>query len=70
MGASILYPSRQNSLGYPLNKPRKLFSPAFGPWFLVPGPYPLWLNICASRAIDRQSIGNSKGMILSPHGKI
>ena len=24
----------------------------------VPGPYPLWLNICASRAIDRQSIGN------------
>ena len=25
MGASILYPSRQNSLGYPLNKPRKLF---------------------------------------------
>ena len=26
---------------------------AFGPWSLVPGPYPLWLNICASRAINR-----------------
>ena len=39
---------------------------AFGYWSLVPGPFPLWLNICASRASDRQSMGNSKGMILSP----
>ena len=31
---------------------------AFGPWSLVPGPYPLWLNICASRAINRQSTDN------------
>ena len=31
---------------------------AFGPWSLVPDPYPFWLNICASRAINRQSIGN------------
>ena len=31
---------------------------AFGPWSLVPGPYPLYLNICASRAISRQSVGN------------
>ena len=31
---------------------------AFGPWARVPGQYPLWLSIWASRAIDRQSIGN------------
>ena len=30
----------------------------FGPWARVPGPYPLWLSIWASRAIDMQSIGN------------
>ena len=24
-----------------------------GPWALVPGPYPLWLNICESRAINK-----------------
>ena len=27
-------------------------------WGRVSGPYPLWLSIWASRAIDRQSIGN------------
>ena len=27
---------------------------AFGPWAPVPGPYPLWLNRCASKAINRQ----------------
>ena len=27
-------------------------------WSTGPGPYPLWLCICASRAINRQSIGN------------
>ena len=32
-----------------------------GPLARVPRPYLLWLNICASRAITRQSIGNSKG---------
>ena len=41
----------------------------FGPWVRVPGPCPLWLSIWASRASDRQSIGNSKGMILSPKVK-
>ena len=24
----------------------------------LPGPYPSWLSLCASRAINRQSIGN------------
>ena len=31
---------------------------AFGPGALVPGPYPLWLNIWASRAINGRSMGN------------
>ena len=31
------------------------------PWVRGPGSDPLWLSICASMAIDRQSIGNSKG---------
>ena len=29
---------------------------AVGAWSLVPAPYPLWLNMCASRAIDTQSM--------------
>ena len=38
---------------------------AFGPWALVPGPYPLWLNICASRAINRQyMIGNTRQLLI------
>ena len=31
---------------------------AVGPWARGACPYPLWLNICASRAINRQSISN------------
>ena len=31
-----------------------------GPW--VPGPYPLWLNLYASRAISGQSIGNRESI--------
>ena len=30
-----------------------------GPWFLDPGPYPSWLNICASRGITSQAIQNT-----------
>ena len=36
-----------------------------GPQLLSPRvPYPLWLNICASRAINRQSISNIQQVIL------
>ena len=33
-------------------------------WALGRGPYPLWLNICASKAINRWSIGNTHICIL------
>ena len=35
---------------------------AFGPWARVPSPYPLWLDICASRAVNRPSIGIQYGI--------
>ena len=38
--------------------PQVLGPAAFGPWDRVPGPYPLWLNMCASGAINEQSIGS------------
>ena len=38
--------------------------PAPRPWSLVSGPHPLCLDICASRAINRQSIGNMLQVIL------
>ena len=46
-------PMPKKLLGRGLEDPQLL-----GPWALVLGPYPLWLKICASRAINRQSIGN------------
>ena len=39
-------------------------SSSFGVWSFVPGPFPLWLNICASRIISRQSISNIWKVIL------
>ena len=44
--------NKQDYLLYIAYPAQQLFGP--GPW--VPGPYPLWLNICATRAINRQYI--------------
>ena len=35
------------------------------PWALVPGLYPLWLNIRASRATSRQPIGNIQQILIN-----